>query len=105
VGAAWASFIAIVSYNLFRSVFIWYKIRIHPFTWRTVVIYVLSVSVGAIVWIIPDSQIPIVNILLNGVLVSIFYLPAILIIRLSENVNSIFEKLFTKFKRFIYSTK
>jgi O-antigen/teichoic acid export membrane protein len=101
VGAAWASLIAIVSYNMFRSAFIWYKLRMQPFSWRTGVVLLIAISAGVIAWIIPDSDIPLLDIAQNSALVVLIYIPPILLLRLSEDMNRLFNNLLAKVNNFI----
>jgi O-antigen/teichoic acid export membrane protein len=96
VGAAQASLIAVTAYNLFHSIFLWIKLGMQPYTWRTAVALLLALASGAIAWIIPDFDIPLLDIVQNSILVLMFYVPVIIKLHLSEEINRMFRSFVTK---------
>lgn len=92
VGAAWASFIAISAYNLIRSLFVWWKMDMQPLSWRTGVALVLAFGATALAWFIPDFEKPIFDLFQNSLLLAVFYLPAVLGLRLSPDLNNMVSR-------------
>lgn len=64
------------------------------------IVLLLSSSIGLIVWFIPDTNIPVLDIIQNSALVIILYIPVVLILNLSEDVTEIVINTSKKALRF-----
>jgi O-antigen/teichoic acid export membrane protein len=92
VGAAWASFIAISAFNILRSLFVFIVWRMQPFSWRTGATMLIAAGATALAWLIPDTGLPVVDILQNSLIVAGVYVPLVLGLRLSREVNDLVAK-------------
>ncbi len=92
VGAAWASFIAISVFNILRSLFVFIVWRMQPFSWQTLVALLVAALATALAWLIPDTGLPVVDILQNSLIVAGLYVPLVLGLRLSREVNDLVAK-------------
>jgi O-antigen/teichoic acid export membrane protein len=101
VGAAMASFVALIAYNLFIGLFLWIKLRLHPFSWRTGVVFIIAFISGVLSWTIPNANMPLLNIAQYSVLVIIFYFPTILALNISSDINEILAPQIKKLRNFI----
>lgn len=99
VGAALASFTAITTFNVLRSFFVWIVWRMQPFSWRTAVVLLLAAASTGIAYLLPDFGIPVLDILQNSLIVLLIYLPLVLKMNLSREVNDLVLKLLKRVKR------
>jgi O-antigen/teichoic acid export membrane protein len=93
VGAAYATFIAVIIYNITKILFVNFLFKIMPFTSSTFKTLVLIVVCFAIFyyWNFPFN--PVVNIILKSILISIFYGFIAHHLRLSEDVSMLIKKI------------
>ncbi|MCX7549759.1 lipopolysaccharide biosynthesis protein [Xanthomarina sp. F2636L] len=92
-GAAFATFIAILIYNISKIVFVYIKFKMLPFTANTVkVILLLLVSLGVFYfWDFPFH--PIVNIALKSLLISLSYGFLVYWLNLSDDISILLNKI------------
>ena len=92
LGAALATFLAFACYNTVKLIIVNRKFKIHPFTKETGVSFILILffSLSFYFWHFPWH--PIVNILLKSAAISLTYVAAIYILKLSPEINSIIQK-------------
>lgn len=75
LGAAIATCISLVLYNLIKYIFIWKKLNIQPYTWDIVKILASGAAVFAVLSFIPDSTSHIANMIINSfVIISLYVL-------------------------------
>lgn len=93
-GAAFATFIAILIYNVAKIVFVYNKFRMLPFSSNTVkVIVLLLVSLGVFYyWDFPFH--PVINIALKSTLISLSYGYLVYALDLSDDISSLLNKIF-----------
>jgi len=95
-GAAFATLIAITLYSLAKLFFVVIKMKLFPFTRKTI----LSLAIGIIgfmlfyFWEFPFH--PIINIALKSILVTIFYLGISYYLKLSSDINFVMNSVFSK---------
>jgi O-antigen/teichoic acid export membrane protein len=92
-GVAWATFIAMLCYNMSKLYFVVFKMKLFPFTiksWYSLLILLL-------LWIV-FSQItfsfhPLISILLKSSLLTLMYLSAHYFLRISSDMNDVIRKI------------
>lgn len=94
VGAAFATFISYVLYNLSKFVFVFIKFRIQPFSLKTIWVF----GYAYIVWIVfyywyMEGVHPIFSIVIKGISITIAYGLFVYFFKLSPEVNSVMNKL------------
>lgn len=91
-GAAFATFISVIVYNISKILFVQYKFKMIPFTTHTAKTFVLIlVSIGVFYyWEFPFHAV--VNIVLKSMIISIFYVFIIYRFRFSEDIAIILDK-------------
>jgi O-antigen/teichoic acid export membrane protein len=92
-GAAWASAISLLLYNLVKMIFVWVKIGVQPFTWKNAGMLVISGIVLAIGIYIPDFSNIFVDILIRSALITILFVGGVLLFKISPDVNDLVSKL------------
>ena len=91
-GAAFATFLAIVIYNVAKLGFVYSKFRMSPFsrgTFKTLILIILLVS-GFYFWDFPFN--PIINIGLKSLLVVIIYVLVVYKMNYSQDITAILNK-------------
>lgn len=88
IGSGYAELISIFVFNLIRYVFIWMKFGLQPFTLNTV----KAIGVGLLAYLsamwIPFMIHPIIDIAIKGALFAVVFGALILVLRVSEDINS-----------------
>ncbi|MDX1652545.1 MAG: oligosaccharide flippase family protein [Brumimicrobium sp.] len=95
-GAALATFIAyfIMNFSVMLAV---YKIfKIHPFTLKTVITYILIAACVLLIDSLPNTENYILNLIIKSGLAIILYLPLVYFLNLSEDINDVINKVFKK---------
>ncbi|EGV44851.1 lipopolysaccharide biosynthesis protein [Bizionia argentinensis JUB59] len=97
-GAAFATFLAISTYNIAKLWFVKTKLKMQPFTSTTVkVLLLILVSLGAFYfWDFPWH--PIINIGLKALLVAIFYGTVVYVLDFSEDISHLINKILKHLK-------
>jgi O-antigen/teichoic acid export membrane protein len=95
-GAAFATLLAFLSVNLIRMITVYRLFKIHPFTFKTILSLVIIAAVTLIIEMIPNVENYVFNLIIKGSLVVIIYLPIVYVLKLSEDINEVFDKYLNK---------
>lgn len=95
-GAALATLIAITLYSLAKLLFVVLKMKLFPFTIKTVLSLVILVVSFLVFYYWDFNFNPFVNIVLKSVLVSIFYLGLSYYLNISSDINFVITSFFKK---------
>jgi O-antigen/teichoic acid export membrane protein len=101
LGAAMATFVAFVLYNILKSAFLYWKMDIHPFhpnTWKVMSIAALSV---AIVSFVPTTWSIWFSIPVKGILLLITYALPVYILQLAPELNQLLHRNLDKAREYI----
>ena len=96
-GAAVATFIAFLIYNILKLCYVYLKFKMQPFTKRSfyVLLMIALLSFGFYFWDFPVH--PILSIAIKALIIGIIYVGSIFRFRLSEDINSILSRFFKLF--------
>lgn len=97
-GAAFATFIAILIYNISKILFVYFKFKILPFSANTIkVVLLLLVCLG--VFYFWDFKFhPVLNIALKSLLITMFYGFVVYALHLSDDISILLNKIFRRNK-------
>lgn len=99
-GAALATFVSIIIYNLIKLGFIWQKFnRMQPFSWATLWIILVGTGVYSLVIFIPNVGHPMLTIVYKSILISILYAVPIWYFQLAPDLNALVINLLQKAKQ------
>ena len=73
VGAAWATLIALVSVNIFRTWFLWRRYKLWPFDRRTILVMLIVVVLCIALTFIPNSSFAALDLVIVMVVTSLIY--------------------------------
>jgi O-antigen/teichoic acid export membrane protein len=88
-GAAFATALSVIIFNTFKMIFVKIKIGIQPFTFQTFKAVALIILTYYIVNIIPFSDNIFYAILLRSGLILLIFLPLMLLLHISEDINKL----------------
>ncbi|MEL4308544.1 lipopolysaccharide biosynthesis protein [Joostella sp. CR20] len=94
-GASFATFLAFTSYNLIKLYFVKKKLHLQPFTFKTFQTSLLLIVLLFAFYYWDFSFHPIVNIILKSVIVGVVFVFAVYKLKLSEDLNLLFNKVFS----------
>ena len=98
VGAAIASLISVAIICLVRAWFLYYKFGFQPFGKGHIIILAIACMCYAVITFVPIIAPFYLDILVRGLMISILFVPAILISRVAPEINSIVNSYFEKLK-------
>lgn len=97
VGAALASAISLLLFNVLKLIFIKLKFDMLPFTWSNLKVLILGSAIFALYYVLKFDFHPLINILLKAFIVCALYLPIAYYWRISEDVNATIREYMKKF--------
>lgn len=74
VGAAAATAISLLFFNLAKVLFLWFREGLHPFTWSAFWTTIVLFTVGAAAYFLPLRLSPLFNIIVRGGLITLLFL-------------------------------
>jgi O-antigen/teichoic acid export membrane protein len=104
-GAAIASLTSLVTYNILRLLYIYFKLKIHPFSSDTIKVLSIGAISFVILYFLPNGSYfdnAYLNLIVKGIIVGItvlitFALP-IYLIKISKEINGLVDKILIKLK-------
>ena len=96
-GAALATLIAIGLYSLAKLLFVVLKMKLFPFTKKTIVALALTIVSFGVFYYWDFSFHPFVNIILKSILVTLFYVGLSYYLKISSDINFVMNSVFKKF--------
>lgn len=91
-GAAFATALSRFVFNIILYVFTWTSYNMQPFTWRHAYIAVISVLIILLTGYLPVLEFGILDFLMRSAVALIIFVPAVLVPKLSPEVNDVFWK-------------
>ncbi|WP_222984062.1 lipopolysaccharide biosynthesis protein [Flagellimonas meishanensis] len=91
-GAALASFVSIVLFNLAKLYFVWKKFGFLPFTAATFKVLSTLLLLGALFWLVDFSFHPVLNIILKSGLIVMMYLGILYRFNISDDITGFLSK-------------
>ena len=95
-GAALATLLAVGLFNLTKLVFIWIVWKIHPFSSKMMVALLVAAIVYLLTSVIPWPVNPWLALLTKSTFITVLYVSAIRIWKLSPDINSLIDSLLSK---------
>jgi len=99
IGAALATLCSLFLFNLIKLAFIKYKMKMQPFSWKTLQLLLIGISVYVIAYFLPMTSNPLINILIKAVVISSLYGIAVLAFNISPDINKIPKQILNRLKK------
>ena len=92
VGAAIATCLTLILYNLSKLLFLWFQFRLQPYSWRGITVLLIAVAALVINYFIPRFGGWFIDAVIRTCIVSALFLSPVLYFRLSPDVNDLLKK-------------
>jgi len=96
VGAAIASLIASICFNLMKYLFLLKQYKFQPFNYRYLLVMVSALISYLVAYLLPEQDWFIWDIILRGAIVSLIYIALTLAFRISKDLNEFAMKIFKR---------
>jgi O-antigen/teichoic acid export membrane protein len=100
-GAAFATLITLVSYNLMKLSFVTLKMKLFPFTPKTFFSFLITVFSFLIFYFWDFNWHPLINIILKSILITFFYVGLHFFLKISSDINGFINKFINKLFTFL----
>jgi len=96
VGAAMATCISVVLFNLIKLIFIYYKFKMLPFSSGIFKLFLIFVVTFGIAYLLPDLTSHLLNILVKGTVVTLVFSALVLGFKISDEINKLVLNLWSQ---------
>ncbi|MEQ9375816.1 MAG: oligosaccharide flippase family protein [Imperialibacter sp.] len=97
-GAAWASAISLLLYNLVKMTFVWVKLGVQPFTFKNLGMVVISALVLLAGIYLPSFSNVFLDIFVRSTMITILFGGAVLLFRISPDVNELVKVVWSRLR-------
>ena len=97
IGAAVASLISKLFLNLMKYVFIWWRFKMQPFTYKHILLTVTGIAAWYLSTLLPALPNYIADIIVRSALISVLYLVPVYYLNISEDINKRADEILAKF--------
>ncbi len=91
-GAAMASMITIITYNLLRVIFVYYHFSIQPFRLKHIWVVVMLLAGTALSAVLRPATTPVIDIFIRSCVVGLFFSIPLYLLKVSPDLNQMVEK-------------
>jgi O-antigen/teichoic acid export membrane protein len=93
IGSALATMVALLIFNIWRTVFIYQKMKIHPFVWAMFYPVLASFAAFLLVYLTPSVTSPFLSILIRGSIVTAVFIFVMVYFNVSPYIDAYIEKV------------
>jgi O-antigen/teichoic acid export membrane protein len=90
IGAAYATTLALVVFNVVKWIFVYFKLGLQPFGWSSLKVILIGATVVFLNYLLPRIPNVFIDIIYRSALITISYGTPILVTNCSEEVNKVF---------------
>ncbi len=101
IGAAIASLVSKLIYNLIKYVFLYQKYKLQPFTLKTVLLYLIGIIAYGISLLLPEQSNFIVDILIRSIIITIVFMLPVYYLKISIDINDKIDSSLRKIKSIV----
>lgn len=99
-GAAFATLLSLIIFNLIRFTFLFVKYKIQPFTQKTLLALLLIGATTLLAYFTSKIHLsPLINIVVKSIIISLFFAAGVWGLKLSEDINQLIKKVTGIIKR------
>ncbi len=86
-GAAWGATLALIIFNICKMVFLWVKMRLQPFSRKSLGVVVAGIAAALAVYFIPFRLPPVIDAVMRTAIMMTVYMVMLLLLRPSADLN------------------
>jgi len=98
-GAAWATSIGLIVFNIVKSWFVWKKLKMQPFSKKSLMVLLAGAIAFAVAWLIPQTGFQYLDLAIKNLLLGGIFLRLILKWQVSDEIHGIVMSIKNKFAR------
>jgi len=95
-GAAFATLLAFLIYNLLRCILLWFKFQFLPFSKAQFTCLLIGLITFGVVWCMPSFKNFVIDIMFKSFLIMMLYGGTHLLLKVSEDINKLVTQLYQK---------
>lgn len=99
-GAAWATSIGLLIYNIFKATFLWIKFKANPFSSKTIIVLITGILIAAILYFIPYFGNLILDIAVRSAIAILLLVISYYVFNVSEEITALIRNVI--FNRRLY---
>ncbi|MDA8692993.1 polysaccharide biosynthesis C-terminal domain-containing protein [Saprospiraceae bacterium] len=100
IGAALATTISLILYNVIKVIFIFKAFKMHPFSFSGLKVLFILIPMTFVTYLLPIELRPIISILVKGTFVTLIFLPIAYFWNISEDANELVRSTINKITKF-----
>jgi len=97
-GAAIASMISLLSFNIMRYIFIAIKFKMQPFSWPTLYVIFYGIMIVQFNGVVYIGDHPIINIFIRSAFIAVIFVGGVIIMKVSTDINNLMFKILFKLR-------
>ncbi len=101
IGAAIATLVSKFIYNLIKFIFLYVKYKLQPFSFKTVLLYLVGVFAYGVSLLLPEQSNFIVDIVVRSAIITIVFIIPVYYLKISEDINNNIDNIIKKIVKFI----
>lgn len=105
IGLAYANLISLTVYNAIRYIFLWYKFRLQPYTFKNLLTLLIATTSFFLVWIIPLDTAWYFSIFIKSAIFCIFFIPSILYFDVAPELTNVSKNVLYTVQNFYKRSK
>lgn len=98
-GAAWATTTGLIVFNIVKSWFVWKKLKMQPFSMKSLKVLLAAVIALAVAWLIPATGLEYLDLGIKNILLGSIFMGLILKWQISDEIRGIIISVTRKFIR------
>lgn len=95
-GAALGSAFALILFNLVKYLFIWFKLKMQPFSKATLIVLGIVLTTVGTNYLIPQFENIFIDITIRSIVITLFYAFLVIVSKASPDGNKVFQKVLTR---------
>lgn len=95
-GAAYATAFSLIIVNIGQLLVVWFKSRMQPFSKKTIYILLFGLAIYVVQSYMPRLEPMLLDMAIRSVLILLLFIPGIYFFNISEEINSIIQKVWKK---------
>ncbi|MCG8329500.1 MAG: polysaccharide biosynthesis C-terminal domain-containing protein [Chitinophagales bacterium] len=101
-GAAFATFLSIATANTMRFIYVWFRWKIQPFSYKHLIAALLVLITFGVANLLPMANThPILSIIIRSIVIVVVFIPTIWYLKLSEDINEMIQNIWNKISQYI----
>lgn len=100
IGAALATMISYLVFNVSKTIYVWHKFKLQPFTNKTLISLIIISSILLFIYYLPLSiEAPILEVIVKASIAAVLFAISVVIFNVSSDINALWNKVYENLLR------